>query len=122
MSESGSSFLKLGESQRDMMHKLRGESGPFKDGLAACRLAVVLSIKSDFAELPLEGAQNVYNAGTFDDADGTISISVMELSGVADSEVWAKLSRMANWGIVRLHEAMRDGDISFRRLLTDPEA
>ena len=121
MSESGSSFLKLGEKQREMMHELRGESGPFNDGLAACRLAVVMSIMCDFEESALEGAQNVYNAGTFDDADGTLAICVMELSGVPEGEVWGKLSRMANWGIVKLYEALRDDDISFRKLVADLE-
>lgn len=117
MSENASAFLKLGAEQRDMRDQLR-DLGPFNDGLAACRLAVVLSLLSGGEELPLEGAQNVYNKGTFDDEEGSLAAAVMELTGVAPADVYPKMSRMANWGVTQLHSALRGENLSIMRLVS----
>lgn len=118
MSEKASAYLKLGSKQRDMMNALR-DSGPFEDGLAACRLAVVLSLMCGGKELPLEEAHNVYNRGTFDDEDNALATAVADLTGTDVADVYPKMSRMANWGVTAIHEALRGDDISIHKLLAD---
>jgi hypothetical protein len=117
MNEGGSNSLRLGAQQRDMLRRLK-EDGPFNEMLDACRLAVVLSVVSGFKEIPLDDPITIFNQGSFD-ASATLATAVMELCGESESEIYPRLSRMANWGVTELDRELRGDDISFRKFIGD---